>query len=79
MYVESIGNYVKIHLANGDSLLSKLTLSHLFDMLPEGEFVRIHRSFVVSQCRIDKFSSTEVTIGSKRLPMGRKYANSVKQ
>lgn len=41
-----------------------------------GEFIRIHRSFVVPEKRIAKFSSTEVVLSKcgKRLPVGKTYS-----
>ncbi|MGM9804013.1 MAG: LytR/AlgR family response regulator transcription factor [Muribaculaceae bacterium] len=77
VYIESIGNYVKLHLTNGTSLMSKITLSSVLNMLPQGEFLRIHRSFVVAQCRIVKFSHSAVDVGEKSLPLGKKYAETV--
>ena len=46
------------------------------EQLPDGEFIRIHRSFVVPEKRIAKFSSTEVVLSKcgKRLPVGKTYS-----
>lgn len=79
LYIESIDNYVKVYLADGTSVLSKITLRGIEEQLPQGEFIRIHRSFVVARCRIAKFSRTEVELAKIRkiLPIGRKYADAV--
>ncbi|MGN0213828.1 MAG: LytR/AlgR family response regulator transcription factor [Muribaculaceae bacterium] len=76
-YIESIGNYVKFHLIDGRHLMSKTTLSNTLDLLPQAEFLRIHRSFVVANRRINKFSGTKVFIGEKDLPIGKTYAETV--
>lgn len=77
LYIESIDNYVKIHSVNGTPLLSKIPLHSIEKQLPPGEFVRIHRSFIVSKKRVERFSRTEIilTKNGKSLPIGKKYAD----
>ncbi|MGM9767099.1 MAG: LytR/AlgR family response regulator transcription factor, partial [Candidatus Cryptobacteroides sp.] len=79
LYVESVGNYVKLHLTDGGSLLSKMSLGSIEEQLGGEEFLRIHRSFVVAFKRIEKFTRSEVvlSVGGKRLPIGRKYVDDV--
>lgn len=81
LYIESIDNYVKVHLADGTSVLSKMPLRTIEEQLPQGEFIRIHRSFLVSRCRISCFSRSEVTLtkDEKVLPIGKKYLEDVIQ
>lgn len=79
LYIESIGNYVKLHLADGASVLSKIPLCNIEEQLPKDEFVRIHRSFVVARNRIAGFTRLEVIIAKsgKSLPVGKKYVDSL--
>ncbi|MGM9738231.1 MAG: LytR/AlgR family response regulator transcription factor [Candidatus Cryptobacteroides sp.] len=79
VFVESIDNYVKFHLSDGTSLQSKTTLTSISGMLPAGEFLRIHRSFIVRTARIASFSRSELTLSpyGKTLPVGKKYASDV--
>ena len=79
LYIESIDNYVKVHLADGTSVLSKTSLRAVEEQLPQGEFVRIHRSFLVPRSRITGFSRSEVVLGrnGKTLPIGKKYMDDV--
>ena len=79
LYIESIDNYVKVHLADGTSVLSKISLRAVEEQLPQGEFVRIHRSFLVPRSRITGFSRSEVVLGrnGKTLPIGKKYMDDV--
>lgn len=79
LYIESIDNYVRVHLAGGSSVISKIPLRSLAEQLPAGEFVRIHRSFVVARRRVAGFTRTEVTLAGagKHLPVGKKYADEV--
>ena len=79
LYIESIDNYVKVHLADGTSVLSKIPLHAVEEQLPQGEFIRIHRSYIVPRCRVGGFSRSEVTLtkSAKTLPIGKKYLDEV--
>lgn len=79
LYIESIDNYVKVHLADGTSVLSKISLRAVSEQLPQGEFIRIHRSFLIPRIRITGFSRSQVTIGKdyRTLPIGKKYLDDV--
>ena len=81
LYIEAIDNYVKLHLADGTSVLSKMPLRTIEEQLPPREFIRIHRSFLVARCRIARFSRSEVTLNKdeKTLPIGKKYQEDVIQ
>lgn len=79
LYIESIDNYIKVHLADGTSVLSKIPLRSIEEQLPQGEFIRIHRSFIVPRSRILRFTRTEIVLAKsgKRLPVGKKYVDNV--
>lgn len=79
LYVESIDNYVKVHLADSTSVFSKIPLRSMEEQLPRGEFIRIHRSFLVARNRIASFTRSEVTLtkNGKTLPIGKKYLDDV--
>lgn len=74
-YIESLDNYVKIHLAT--SLINTHEgISTLEKSLSGRNFVRIHRSFIVSSRHIKSISGEGVEIGGKMLPFGRAFKRS---
>ena len=76
LYLESLKDYVRIFTAT-KTILARMTLAELENCLPECQFVRIHRSYIISLARVDAFTSTTVEIGRRELPIGRMYKNSV--
>ncbi|MEJ8800456.1 LytR/AlgR family response regulator transcription factor [Pontibacter sp. H249] len=78
LYIESLKDYVRI-VTPSKQIIAKQTISSLEEMLPEDNFLRIHRSFVVSQDKIDSFSQSHVEIAGKELPVGRYYKNDVER
>ncbi|RZL21013.1 MAG: response regulator transcription factor, partial [Pedobacter sp.] len=47
LYIESLEDYVKIHLQVGKMILTLSTLKKMLEKLPPEKFSRIHRSYVV--------------------------------
>ena len=72
LYIESMADYIKIHLADGEELRSKEKISHLEKELPDS-FIRIHRSFIVNKEKITSFNREEVLLGKIELPISRSY------
>jgi DNA-binding LytR/AlgR family response regulator len=75
LYIESARDYLKVFTQN-HSILTRQTISSIEAMLSENEFIRIHRSYIVSIRKIDSFTHETVEIGNKELPIGKFYLNS---
>ena len=76
-YIESLGDYVKIHNSN-NSIVTKEKISSLGERLPDS-FVRIHRSFIVNRGRISGFNKESVELENMSLPIGRKYKKAAEE
>jgi DNA-binding LytR/AlgR family response regulator len=46
-------------------------------MLPDDEFIRIHRSFIIALSKIDSYTNTDVYIGKSELPIGPLYKHEI--
>ena len=79
-YIEARNNYACLHLDNQDDVVSQIPLKTLLEMLPEGKFVRIHRSFIVPLHRIEnkKASSVKLIGVDTPLPVGRAHKENLK-
>lgn len=77
-YVEGLKDYVKIHTGS-QTLITKQTISAVGEMLPADEFIRVHRSFIVSINKISSFSLHAVFIGKEEIPIGPLYRNEVQK
>lgn len=69
LYVKGFGDYVKLYLTGGKTLLSLMTLNSLEAVLP-GTFSRIHRSYIVAMDKIDEIEHKRIRIGDALLPIG---------
>lgn len=76
LYIESLKEYIKI-VSKDKSILTKFQLGQTEDLLKNGNFLRIHRSFIVAKDKIDAFSATDIEIQGKQIPIGRSYKEQV--
>jgi two-component system LytT family response regulator len=76
VYVEAYGNYIFIHRGQ-DKIMSKQTLTNFETQLPAGKFVRIHKSYMVSVKAVKYLEGNEVSVGTKKLPVGKVYREGV--
>jgi DNA-binding LytR/AlgR family response regulator len=72
LFIEGLKDYVKI-FTTGKTIVTKHVLSSLEELLPADEFMRIHRSYIVSIDKIDSYGTDALEIAKKELPVGRMY------
>lgn len=72
LYIESKKEYISI-VTNNKSYLTKFQISDIEEMLDKNDFIRVHRSFIVSRPKIDAFTATDIEIGGQLIPIGRSY------
>lgn len=73
LYIEGLSDYIKIYLVNGKNILSLQSLKVFIDKLPENDFLRVHRSYIVSLNKIDSIQKSRIFIGEKHITVGEKY------
>jgi Response regulator of the LytR/AlgR family len=79
-YIEARNNYACLHLDRREDIVSQITMKALLEMLPEGKFVRIHRSFIIPVHRIEKKTASSVKLVGvdTPLPVGRAHKENLK-
>ncbi|WP_439183140.1 LytR/AlgR family response regulator transcription factor [Carboxylicivirga taeanensis] len=77
-YIESLSDYIKVHMSNRQGVSSKEKISHLAERLPK-KFLRIHRSYIVNTDKIRSASRNEIALDENVLPVGRSYKAAVKE
>lgn len=78
-YIESCGDYVKIYCRNEPRpYMSLCTMKCMEERLPETDFVRIHRSYIVRKRAMDVIASNTVSIDFREIPIGDAYRDRLK-
>jgi DNA-binding LytR/AlgR family response regulator len=78
-YVESNDSEVWIHTLSGESHRTKTTITQWSSILDNGNFIRIHRAYIVNRLYITESDSTTIRISEHELPISRKYRDGVRQ
>lgn len=71
-YIESLSDYIKIYTEK-EVIVTRETIKNIESKLPAQDFLRIHRSFIVSLNGIDSYTNEYVEVGSKAIPISRSY------
>ena len=72
LYIESLKDYITIHLESGKSHHIKQNISS-FEKVLDYNFVRIHRSFIIQTKKLTAYSKNEVEINFIEIPIGNSY------
>ena len=72
LFIESLKDYIKI-VTTSRTIVTKYVLYTLEEMLPPGEFLRIHRSYIVAINKIDSFNTESIQIAKHEIPIGKIY------
>lgn len=78
LYVEGMKDYVKIFIENQPHpILTLMNMKTLEDQLPEEQFVRVHRSFIVQPCKIKYIERNRIVFSNQQyIPISDSYKDS---
>ncbi len=77
LYCEAMGNYSRVHLHSGKSIMISKTLKHVITFLPSAEFVRTHQSYIA---RFDDIVAVhqDITLSNgQKIPVARGQKNTI--
>jgi DNA-binding LytR/AlgR family response regulator len=77
-YVEAMQNYVVIHVGD-KKLITYMTLTSLENQLPKEQFLKVHKSFLISIPHVTAIEADEIIIGNARVPISRALREQVVQ
>lgn len=72
LFIESLKDYIKIHLQNKTTVITQVQISAIEQRLPDS-FIRIHRSFIVAKDKVTAYTQHDLEIGKHQIPIGRSY------
>jgi len=74
LYFEGLKDYIKIWLKNNPKpVLTLMSLKSLEQELPETQFMRVHRSFIVSLNNVDVVERSQILINNQRITVSEQY------
>lgn len=79
-YIESLEDYIKIHLIDTKSILTLMPLKKVLEKLPAEKFKRIHRSYIIAVDKVNSVLNRKVRLtSSTELPVSDSYIHFIKE
>lgn len=75
-YIEGLSEYVQVY-TDKRKIITKTSMSQMEEKLPAENFLRIHKSFIISVNKIEAFTANTIEVQGKELPIGRSFKNAV--
>lgn len=72
-YIETLDDYIKIHLSAKRPVLTKMNLKNVLAKLDAAEFVRVHRSYIVPISKVRSVRGKTISLGTMEIPVGVKF------
>lgn len=74
LYIEGLKDYVKIYLeGETQPIISLMSMKSLEELLPSADFIRVHRSFIVSLGKIKIVERNRIVFGKEYIPVSDSY------
>ena len=74
IYLESEGEYVRMHLADGSTITTLFRLKNMETALPSEMFMRVHRSYIVNLRAIKAYVKGRIFLSDNEyIPIGENY------
>ena len=69
-WIEALGDYVKI-ITSKKKFMVLSTMKNFLNRLPEEQFLRIHKSYIINLKKVINYSASSVNIENKDFPLSR--------
>ena len=73
-YIESDGEYVRLHIADGSTIMTLFRIKNMETSLPSESFMRVHRSYIVNLKCVTGYARGRVFLNNNEyVPIGENY------
>ena len=80
IYIESVGEYVRLHLTTGSSIMTLFRLKNMESALPSNRFMRVHRSYIVNLGHVKGYARGRVYLDNEEyVPISVNYRDSFRE
>jgi len=78
-FIESLEDYIRIHLTNNKPVLSLMPLKRVLQKLPSSKFQQVHRSYIVSVNKIKGVANKRIILAAAQVPVSDSYLDVVRK
>jgi len=76
LFVEAMQNYIKV-VTLEEIIVTHISLKSFKDQLPEDNFIKTHKSYIVSKYKVDKIIENQIIIGDYEIPISLRLRKNV--
>jgi DNA-binding LytR/AlgR family response regulator len=74
-YIEGLKDYIKIHVSTQKyPIVCRMTMKSIEEKLPSNDFLRIHKSYIVSLKKVESIRNQKIKIGENHIPLSDNYS-----
>ncbi|MBC7849969.1 MAG: response regulator transcription factor [Chitinophagaceae bacterium] len=79
LYIEGLKDYIKIHLKSSPNkpIIPRMGMKAIEDEIPATQFVRVHKSYIVSRDHVTAVRKNSVFIGPLEIPVSDNYRDAI--
>ncbi len=78
VYAKAEDNYMDLHETDKHTL-TRITLTELQTKLPADQFLRVHKSFIISRQKIERIEKHQVIVAGNKIPLSKLYRDQLLQ
>ena len=78
LFLKKDSNYIEV-VTEHKTILVRLNMNQVFDIVPQHLFVRVHKSYVVPLAHIEVVEVDQVTVKGHPIPIGKTYRKTLMQ
>ncbi|RYD71495.1 MAG: response regulator transcription factor, partial [Sphingobacteriales bacterium] len=72
LYIEGLKDYISI-FTKDERVITLQSMKKMEEALPDGQFIRVHKSYIVAVDKIESIERSRITINKKIIPVGDTY------
>lgn len=72
LYIEGLKDYISI-FTKSERVITLQNMKKMEETLPKGEFIRVHKSYIVSLDKVESIERSRISITGKIIPIGDTY------
>ena len=78
MWIEGLKDYIRIHLkSTSKPVITRMGMKAMEDELPSSQFIRIHKSYIISKQHITAVRKNSVFLDATELPVSDNYRDAI--
>lgn len=79
LWIEGLKDYIKIYLKSAPNkpVIPRMSMKAMEEELPASQFIRVHKSFIVSREHITAVRKNSLFIGTMEIPVGDNYRDAI--